>query len=111
MTPVSIVGLGKLGACMAACIAARGHAVVGGDCNRSTIQHVNSGQPPVFEPGLAEKKAAAGSRLSATGDDIEAILKSDVTFIVVPTPSEDQGGFSLQYIAKDKEERRKALRT
>jgi len=110
MTPVSIVGLGKLGACMAACIAARGHAVVGVDCNRSTIQHVNSGQPPVFEPGLAEKMAAAGSRLSATEDYIEAILKSDVTFIVVPTPSEDHGGFSLQYVEKAMEEIGKALR-
>ena len=37
MTSVSIVGLGKLGACMAACIAAKGHSVVGVDCNRDML--------------------------------------------------------------------------
>jgi len=110
MIPVSVVGLGKLGACMAACIAARGHTVVGVDCNRSTIQLVNSGQPPVFEPALAEKMGGAGSRLSATEDYTQAILKSEVTFVVVPTPSEDHGGFSLQHVERAMQEIGRALR-
>jgi UDPglucose 6-dehydrogenase len=110
MTSVSVVGLGKLGACMAACIAARGHSVVGVDCNRSTIQLVNSGQPPVFEPSLAEKMREAGSRLSATEDYTHAILESEATFVVVPTPSEDHGGFSLQYVERAMLEIGRALR-
>ena len=110
MTPVSVVGLGKLGACMAACIAARGNTVVGVDCKGSTIQLFNSGRPPVFEPELAEKMEEAGSRLSATEDYAQAILKSEVTFVVVPTPSEDHGGFSLQYVEKAMQEIGRALR-
>jgi len=110
MTSVSVVGLGKLGACMAACIAARGHKVMGVDCNRSTIQLVNSGYPPVFEPSLAEKMKAGGSRLSATEDYTQAILESEVTFVVVPTPSEDHGGFSLQYVEKAMQEIGRVLR-
>jgi len=110
MKSVSVVGLGKLGACMAACIASRGYRVVGVDCNLSTIQLVNSGHPPVFEPSLAEKMKAAGSRLSATEDYTQAILGSEVTFVVVPTPSEDHGGFSLQYVEKAMQEIGKALK-
>ena len=110
MTSVSIVGLGKLGACMAACIAAKGHSVVGVDCNRSTIQLVNSGQPPVFEPSLAEKMREAGSRLSATEDYTHAILESEATFVVVPTPSEDHGGFSLRYVEEAMQEIGRALK-
>ncbi len=104
MTSVSVVGLGKLGACMAASIAARGHNVVGVDCNRSTIQLVNSGQPPVFEPSLGEKIREAGSRLTATEDYTQAILESEITFVVVPTPSEDHGGFSLRYVEQAMQE-------
>ena len=100
MTSVSVVGLGKLGACMAACFAARGHIVTGVDCSISTIQLINSGKPPVFEPALAEKIAESSSRLKATEDYTEAMLNSDVTFVVVPTPSEEHGGFSLQYVEK-----------
>lgn len=110
MTSVSVVGLGKLGACMAACIAARGHTVVGVDCNRSTIKLVNSGQPPVFEPALTEKMSEAGSRLTAAEDYTQAILNSEITFVVVPTPSEDHGGFSLEYVEKAMQEIGRALK-
>lgn len=110
MTCVSVVGLGKLGACMAASIAARGHIVTGVDCNTSTIQLINSGLPPVFEPALAGKLAEASSRLRATQDYTEAILKSQLTFVVVPTPSEDHGGFSLQYVEKAMQQIGAALR-
>ena len=29
----------------------------------------------------------------------EAILDSELTFVIVPTPSDDRGAFSLQYVA------------
>lgn len=98
MTRVSVVGLGKLGACMAVCFAHKGLPVTGVDVSQKTIELVNSGQPPVFEPGLPEMIAKVRDRLWATGDYDRAIKDSDVTFIVVPTPSEDHGGFSLKYV-------------
>jgi UDPglucose 6-dehydrogenase len=98
MSRISVVGLGKLGACMAACIAAKCHSVIGVDVNPVTIRLVNSGQPPVLEPGLGEQMAKAQGRLTATDDYSEAIQKSEMTFIVVPTPSENHGAFSLRYV-------------
>ena len=95
----SIVGLGKLGASMAAAIASRGFNVVGVDINRQAVDAVNAGRAPVQETGLDELIAANRERLRATASHRDAILNSDVTFVIVPTPSDESGAFSLQYAA------------
>jgi UDPglucose 6-dehydrogenase len=95
----SIVGLGKLGASMAAAIASRGFEVVGVDINRHAVDAVNGGRAPVQETGLDELIAANRARLRATLSHREAIAVSDVTFVIVPTPSDEAGAFSLQYAA------------
>lgn len=93
----SIVGLGKLGASMAAGIASRGHRVVGVDVSRSAVERVNAGQAPVQETGLDELIAANRERIRATDQHEDAILNSELTFVIVPTPSDERGAFSLQY--------------
>ena len=96
---VSVIGLGKLGASMAATFAAKGFDVRGVDRNPQTVDLINRGLPPVREPQLAEMMARAEDRLTA-GDDIEtAVSETDASFIVVATPSEPGGGFSLQDVA------------
>ena len=54
MTKISVVGLGRLGACSAACFAYRGFPVIGVDVNKKTIDLVNAGEAPVIEPRLQE---------------------------------------------------------
>lgn len=98
LTTASVIGLGKLGAPMAAAIASRGLYVIGVDVDARKVEALNSGRPPVFEPGLADLLQATKGRLTATNDLGAAVLASDVTFIVVPTPSEPGGGFSLKYV-------------
>lgn len=93
----SISGLGKLGASMAAAIASRGFDVIGVDVNENAVAALNDGRTPVQETGLAEMIAANRERLRATTDQVEAIRRSDITFVVVPTPSDETGMFSLQY--------------
>lgn len=97
MTACSVVGLGKLGASMAAAIAARGFPVVGVDVDERAVNAVNAGEAPVYETDLAETIAANRRRLRATTSVLEAVLESDVTFVVVPTPSDEAGAFSLEY--------------
>ena len=97
MKRVSVVGLGKLGACVAACFAHKGFDVVGVDVSPRTIELMNQGHAPVFEPGLEEMLQGTPGRLRATADYADAVAATDVTLIVVPTPSEEHGGFSLQY--------------
>jgi UDPglucose 6-dehydrogenase len=93
----SIVGLGKLGASMAAAIASRGHDVIGVDVVHQSVEKLNNGVAPIQETGLQDLIAANRERLRATTNHEEAIANSDVTFVIVPTPSDERGAFTLQY--------------
>jgi len=94
---VSVIGLGKLGACMAAAIASRGFQVIGLDVMRNVVDGLNEGKAPVREPELQEMITANRDRISATMDYEAAVLASDVSFVIVPTPSEPSGAFSTTY--------------
>lgn len=97
---ISIIGLGKLGSPMVACYAFSGHKIIGVDVNPNFVQLINKGKPPVFEPQLARYLANNQERISATQDYKKAILNSEITFIIVPTPSEEQGGFLTKYVVE-----------
>lgn len=97
MSQYSVVGLGKLGASMAAAIASRGSEVVGVDVNRRAVNLLNQGKAPVQETDLDLLIYENLPRLRATTDFADAVLNSDVTFVVVPTPSDDSGAFSIAY--------------
>jgi len=107
---LSIIGLGKFGSPMAAVMAHKGHTVVGVDVNADFVKAIQEGRPPVREPQLAEMITANRERLSATTNYEEAILATDVTFIIVPTPSEQSGRFSMAYVLKAAESIGAALR-
>jgi len=107
---LSIIGLGKFGSPMAAVMAHKGHTVVGVDVNADFVKAIQEGRPPVREPQLAEMITANRERLSATTYYEEAILATDVTFIIVPTPSEQSGRFSMAYVLKAAESIGAALR-
>jgi len=107
---VSVVGLGKLGSPMVACLAEKGFSVVGVDLNQTFVSQINEGKAPVQEPGLDEMLARNRERIRATTDYGDAIAHSDVTFIIVPTPSEADGGFSLKYVLSSIEAIGAALR-
>ena len=108
---VSVIGLGKLGSPMAACFAAKGLRVVGVDADPRKVDAINGRQAPVFEPQLEEFLHESKGRVSATSSIEEAVLASDITFIVVATPSEPGGGFSLRYALAACEAIGHALRT
>src|SRR3954452_19942086 len=107
---ISISGLGKLGAPMAAVMAHKGNVVVGVDLNPAYVTAIQQGRPPVNEPGLAEMILQNRERLSATLDYDEAIAATEVTFIIVPTPSGTDGTFSLRYVMSAAEKIGAALR-
>jgi UDPglucose 6-dehydrogenase len=97
-TTLTVAGLGKLGSPMAACLAAYGYTVIGVDVDEAMVAAINEGRAPVFETGLDEMLGRAEGRLSATTDLEEAVRRSQLTFVVVATPSDDAGGFSLKWV-------------
>lgn len=95
---ISVIGLGKLGSPMAACFAAKGFTTIGVDVNEAYVEAINEGRAPVFEPQLAEMLAEGRACLTATTRIEDAVAGTDTTFIIVPTPSDEDGGFSLEYV-------------
>ncbi|NNE64935.1 MAG: UDP-glucose/GDP-mannose dehydrogenase family protein [Pyrinomonadaceae bacterium] len=106
---VSVIGLGKLGASMAAAFASRGLNVIGVDVNSRSVDLINEGKEPVQETDLGKYISENTDRIRATLSHEDAILNSDVSFVIVPTPSDENGSFSLQYAAWAYKEIGKAL--
>jgi GDP-mannose 6-dehydrogenase len=86
---VSVFGLGYVGAVSCACLADRGHDVIGVDIHPAKVDMVLRGESPVVEEGIEELMAAgvAAGRLRATLDLGLAIAESEVSLISVATPS------------------------
>jgi GDP-mannose 6-dehydrogenase len=86
---VSVFGLGYVGAVSCACLADRGHDVIGVDITPSKVQMVLNGQSPVVEEGIEELMQAgvAAGRLRATMDLALAIAETEISLISVATPS------------------------
>lgn len=94
---VSVFGLGKLGASLAAIFAAHGHEVTGCDPMDETVDLINQRTAPLAEPHLDEWLKIA-PELYATTDPAEAVRRSSIAFVVVPTPSDPNGQFSNRYV-------------
>ena len=95
MERISVIGLGKLGACYAAFYAERGFTVIGTDKDSKKVALLKKGRAPVSEPSLQEIITKERKRIAVANTTEEAVLKSDVTFVIVPTPSQKNGAFSL----------------
>ena len=106
---ISVCGLGKLGACIAATLAERGFDVIGVDIDPEKVRRINEGLPPVDEPLLAETITAGRSRLRATTDARE-IVQTDATFFIPPSPSLPDGSFSTEFLLRAMEPVARALR-
>lgn len=95
---ISIFGLGKLGTSMLACFAQKKWDVIGVDINELNVESINNGISPIFEPGIDELIKNNQKHITATQNYMHAIQNSLISFVVVPTPSLEQGDFSLEYI-------------
>ena len=95
---VSVVGLGKLGLGLALCFAEAGVETLGVDVDEKVVESLNRGETPIRETRYDELVRAVGKKFTATRSHAEAIEKTDVTFILVATPSIGDGRFSNRYV-------------
>jgi len=95
---ISIIGLGKLGIPLSLSFASCGFTVIGYDINPITMIKLQSGVSPIIEPQVQEQLSAYKSNMVYTDDLHELVQKSEITFIVVPTPSNKDGSFSSHFI-------------
>ena len=97
---ITVVGLGKLGSPIAALYASVGHTVTGIDISQGAVDAINSGVAPVNEPQLQNLIDAGRENFSATTNWEIGLQKSEVSVVIVPTPSQDGGTFTNRYVVE-----------
>ncbi|HRP94616.1 MAG TPA: UDP-glucose/GDP-mannose dehydrogenase family protein [Rhodocyclaceae bacterium] len=97
---ISIFGTGYVGLVTGACLADVGHHVMCADVDAVKIARLRDGVIPIYEPGLAPmvRRNVAEGRLNFTTDAAEAVAYSEMQFIAVGTPPDEDGSADLQYV-------------
>lgn len=97
---ISMFGLGYVGCVGAACLAKLGHHVIGNDISENKVNLLNQGKPTIIEAEIDElcREAHEKGLLEATMDCHYAVHNSEISFIVVGTPSSKEGHLNLDYI-------------
>ncbi len=97
---LAVVGSGYVGLVTGACFADMGNRVVCVDNDAAKIAMLNNNEVPIYEPGLKElvERNRAEGRLSFTTDIAQAVESSQVIFIAVGTPPDQDGSADLQYV-------------
>src|SRR5689334_20748922 len=110
---VVVVGLGYVGSVCSACLASKGHRVIGVDTSAFKVGCIERGTSPIVERGLAEliAEARAAGRLSATTDIAAAMKGAEVVLICVGTPSAPDGSLDLAHVKRACAEVGAALRS
>src|ERR1700692_4114688 len=99
---LAIIGTGYVGLVTGTCFAEVGHQVICVDNDAAKVKVLQAGGIPIYEPGLEElvKKNVAVGRLSFTTSTAEGVSQSDIIFIAVPTPPQEDGSVDLSFIEK-----------
>src|ERR1700748_200697 len=99
---ISIIGSGYVGLVTGACFADVGHHVICVDNDSEKVKQLKAGEIPIYEPGLEEivHRNVSAQRLHFTGNIQEAVERSQVIFIAVPTPPLPDGDVDLSFVEK-----------
>jgi UDPglucose 6-dehydrogenase len=97
---VAVVGTGYVGLVVGACLAETGNDVVCADVDASKVTNLKANKLPIYEPGLEPIviRNQREGRLSFTTDVGNAVERSEVVFIAVGTPPDEDGSADLQHV-------------
>ena len=97
---IGVIGSGYVGLVLGACLAETGNEVICADVNEAKIEGLKKNILPIYEPGLEEyvERNQRERRLSFTTNVRDAVADSDVVFIAVGTPPDEDGSADLRYV-------------
>jgi UDPglucose 6-dehydrogenase len=95
---ISIIGTGYVGTVTGMCLAELGHQIVFVVRDKKKRDLIHSGKSPIYEPGLDHLLEKNVARITTTIDLPDAIRNTELTFICVGTPSNDNGSINLDQI-------------
>ena len=109
-----MIGTGYVGLVSGVCFSDLGNTVYCVDKDINKIESLNNGNIPIYEPGLEEilKKNYKQKRLIFTNDLKKAVLKSEIIFICVGTPTKkNSNSADLKFVFNVVKELKKIIKT
>ena len=97
---IAVVGTGYVGLVTGTCFADTGNDVICVDIDQKKVERMKNGEVPIYEPYLDtvfERNIRQG-RLKFTTDLKEAVSKSSIIFLALPTPPGEDGSADLSYV-------------
>lgn len=109
---ISVIGTGYVGIVSGTTFAAQGNTVYCVDIDIEKIEKLKKGISPIFEPGLdwLLKKNYEENRLIFTTDISEAVRNTQVIFLCLPTPPNEDGSADLQHVLNVSEQIAKIIK-
>jgi len=98
---IAVVGLGFVGLSLAVVNAKYGFYTIGIDNNKNKLKNILAGNPEFFEPNLeCYLKDSISKKTISFSSDLREVLKSDITFVTVGTPSRNDGKIDLSNLRR-----------
>lgn len=97
---ISVIGTGYVGLVSGTCFAEMGNRVICVDNDKKKLEKLQNNIVPIYEPGLEIlfHRNVEKQRLIFTGDLKKAVLESEIIFLCLPTPQDDDGSADLKYV-------------
>jgi len=97
---ITVIGTGYVGLVQGVCLADLGNEVVCVDIDKLKVERLSQGISPIYEPGIEEiiKKNLEAGRIKFVSSIAEGLLESEIVFIAVGTPSDENGRADLKYV-------------
>jgi UDPglucose 6-dehydrogenase len=99
---ISIIGTGYVGLVTGTCFAETGNQVICVDIDKAKVEDMKNGKMPIYEPDLDTlfERNLKARRLNFTTHLKDAVDKTDIIFLALPTPPNEDGSADLSYILK-----------
>ncbi len=97
---LSVIGTGYVGLVSGTCFAEMGNHVICVDNDPKKLEKLNNKQVTIYEPGLELlfNRNIEQKRLTFTDDLEYALLNSEIIFLCLPTPQDEDGSADLKHV-------------
>jgi len=97
---IAVVGTGYVGLVTGTCFADTGNDVICVDIDEKKVERMKNGEVPIYEPYLDTvfERNIRQERLRFTTDLEDAVSKSNIIFLALPTPPGEDGSADLSYV-------------
>ena len=103
---LSVIGTGYVGLVTGTCFAETGNNVICVDIDAAKVERMKNGEVPIYEPGLETifHRNIKQGNLHFTTELKYAVDNSDIIFLALPTPPNEDGSADLRHVLDVAEE-------